>query len=421
MFQIILLGSDDLQLSRKKKVAIVVAGFILSIVIALVSFGFLISEHFVSELLWQKLIPAKDGRKLAIIVVGLLGGTIVGYLHKKWGALPQTAEASLNQLRTQKMVDYQPVFKSLLLAFVILVFGAGVGPEAGLLGAVVALSVWESDKLRYFYFTETPLEKLSWWAWLHRLLMPNRYLLSYDQKRSQATHKQRTKHFFDVLFIINGLITFTLLMKLSGQPSFITKMGTSHWHWQELWLIIPLVILGVLFGDAYRYFARWCQQLFSFWSQRPIAKAWLGAGAVILVALSMPNLLFSGQVSIALAPVVGMKQSFLFLITAAIAKLIYLQVCVNTGWLGGDIFPVTFASIIAGFAVAQLLPQFDHLFIVAIVSTASLITMLQKPVLASVFVALFFPINLWPIILVILLLAMGYQRIYKLRQKQPIG
>ncbi|WP_125605405.1 chloride channel protein [Lapidilactobacillus bayanensis] len=395
----------------KKKIWLVVSGLILSALIALISFVFLISEHLLSDLLWQHLIPAKDGRVLYIVMLTLIGGTVVSWLHQKWGALPQTAEASLAELRQQKTVDYHHVFKSLFLALIILVCGAGVGPEAGLLGAVVALSVWESDKLRYFYFEEADWDQLHGWKWLQRLLAPNHYLLTYDEARSQATNKQTVKKFFDSLLIINGLFMFVVLMKMSGQPSFVTKMGQSNWHWSELWLIGPLMGVRILFGVGYRYFAKGCQYLFSLWRRLPLLKAWLGALVIVLVAVFAPNLLFSGQISIALAPFMGQEKSFLFLITAAILKLIFLQICLNTGWLGGDIFPVTFASIIAGFAMAQLLPQFDHLLVVVIVATISLIVIMGKPLLATVFIALFFPLNLWPIIAMILLIVLVYQKV----------
>lgn len=406
-------GSGCLSLHTKKKIGIFIAGLILSAGIALISVVFLIVEHLASELLWQKLMPTNYLRIIYTIIVAFSCATLVGYLHRKWGALPQTAEASLAELRTHKTVDYHNVFQSLLLAVLILAGGAGVGPEAGLLGAVVALSVWESDKLRYFYFADDEVQQLSWWQLVRRLLTPTRYLLTYDQERSEATHQLKMKKLFDLLFIINGLVMFAVLMKFSGQPSFITKMGQSNWQLQELWLLPLLLLCGWLFGRGYLQLEKWLQRLFNFWQQRSIAKAWLGALAIILVALLAPNLLFSGQISIALAPFMGQEKSFLFLMAAAILKLIFLQVCLNTGWRGGDIFPITFAAIIAGFAVAQLLPQFDHLFIVVIVATSSLIVMLEKPLLAAIFIALFFPINLWPIILLILIVFIIGQRLWR--------
>ncbi len=39
----------------------------------------------------------------------------------------------------------------LLIALIILAAGAGVGPEASLMGAVIAYSVWQCDKLRYLH------------------------------------------------------------------------------------------------------------------------------------------------------------------------------------------------------------------------------------------------------------------------------
>ena len=80
----------------------------------------------------------------------------------------------------------------------------------------------------------------------------------------------------------------------------------------------------------------------------------------------------------------------------------FLDLCLWTGWTGGDIFPVTFADFLQGFGMAQLFPQIDSLFVVLVVSVSIAITLLEKEWLAGIFISLFFPITLFPVSLLVI-------------------
>jgi hypothetical protein len=64
------------------------------------------------------------------------------------------------ELKQNQTIDYQDVFLNLLVTLVILSFGSGVGPEAALLSAIISLSIWQADNLRYFYFQYDELKQL---------------------------------------------------------------------------------------------------------------------------------------------------------------------------------------------------------------------------------------------------------------------
>lgn len=179
-------------------------------------------------------------------------------------------------------------------------------------------------------------------------------------------------------------------MKMTGQPSFISKMGESHWIWSELWIGLPLVVFGLLFGEGYSLLTEFLKKHLDFWYEFPVRKALIGSISIFLIGVFVPNLLFSGQLSLSLAPFVGSQASFLVLTLIALLKLLFLQICLNTGWIGGDIFPIVFSAIIQGFAVLQLFPQTDRLLIVAI-------AIIKSPLPVGIFMMLFFPLNLSPI------------------------
>ncbi|HFI0468261.1 TPA: hypothetical protein ACGOYW_001680 [Streptococcus suis] len=51
--------------------------------------------------------------------------------------MPKTSHDLLHELSQKGTVSYRNTWKNLVLALVILISGAGVGPEASLLGAVL--------------------------------------------------------------------------------------------------------------------------------------------------------------------------------------------------------------------------------------------------------------------------------------------
>lgn len=381
---------------KKQNVTILLSGFCLSSLIALVAFLFLMAEKFGSHLLWESWGHSVSFPNLYKGLLLLIGGLFVFALKKKWGSLPRTSHELMEELKEQQTVNYRHTWRSLVLALLILVLGAGVGPEAPLLGAVIAYSIWQADKLRYLEANREQLKQLPLKDKLVRVLHPNQYLLTYPASQKGTDKKKR------LFFIVNGLIVFVLLMRMTDQPSFITKLGDSQWQAAELVLILPLMFYGLLFGTVYRWLMKKIKGSLKKLPLPLIGKILLGAVAIFGVAVFAPSLLFSGQHAMHSVVEMGLELPVLALLGLSLLKLIFLEVCLETGWTGGDIFPITFASILQGFAFAQLLPAYDPLFVVLVISLSLAVTLLQKEWLAGIFISLFFPVKLWPIALILI-------------------
>ena len=381
---------------KKQNLRILLSGFCLSSLIALVAFLFLMAEKFGSHLLWESWGHSVPFPSLYKGFLLLVGGLLVFALKKKWGSLPRSSHELMEELKEQQTVNYRHTWRSLVLALIILVLGAGVGPEAPLLGAVIAYSIWQADKLRYLEANREQLKQLSLKDKLVRFFHPSQYLLTYPASQKGTDKKKR------LFFIVNGLIIFVLLMRMTEQPSFITKLGDSQWQAAELVLILPLMFYGLLFGKVYHWLMKRIKGSLKKLPLPLIGKIMIGAVAIFGVAVFAPSLLFSGQHAMHSVVEMGLELPVLALLGLSLLKLIFLEICLETGWTGGDIFPITFASILQGFAFAQFLPGYDPLFVVLVVSLSLAVTLLQKEWLAGIFISLFFPIRLWPIALLLI-------------------
>ena len=381
---------------KKQNVGILFSGFCLSSLIALVAFLFLISEKFGSHLLWESWGHSVPFPNLYKGLLLLVGGFLVFALKRKWGSLPRTSHELMEELKEGQTVNYRHTWRSLVLALLILVLGAGVGPEAPLLGAVIAYSIWQADKLRYLEANREQLKHLPLKDKLVRFFHPSQYLLTYPASQKGTDKKKR------LFFIVNGLIIFVLLMRMTEQPSFITKLGDSQWQMADLVLILPLMLYGFLFGKVYHWLMKKIKGSLKKLPLPLIGKILLGAAAIFGIAVFAPSLLFSGQHAMHSVVEMGLELPVLVLFGLSLLKLLFLDICLETGWTGGDIFPITFASILQGFAFAQLLPGYDSLFVVLVVSLSLAVTLLQKEWLAGIFISLFFPVKLWPIALILI-------------------
>ncbi|EJN93468.1 chloride channel protein [Streptococcus ratti] len=383
---------------KKQDLFFLLYGCFLSSLIALAAFLFLMAEKFGSHLLWESWGHSVPFPILYKALLLLLGSCLIYIFKRKWGNLPRTSHELMKELKEHQTVSYRHTWRSLFLALLILVMGAGVGPEAPLLGAVIAYSVWQADKLRYVRAQASQFAHLSVKDKLVRLFHPSQYLLTYPVSQQGMDKKGR------LFFIVNGLLVFILLMQMTDQPSFITKLGDSHWQAKELLLILPLFLYGLLFGHIYHWGVKKVKAVFGKFSISLLGRILLGAAFIFFISVFAPSLLFSGQHAMPLVLDMGVEMPAFALIALSLLKLLFLEVCLGTGWTGGDIFPVAFASILQGFALAQLLPSYDSLFVVLVVSLSLSMLLLQKEWLAGVFISLFFPIKLWPITLLLIIL-----------------
>ncbi|HEL1630327.1 TPA: chloride channel protein [Streptococcus suis] len=396
----------------KKEIYLTALGLVYSSVIALVSYGFIMAEKVISHFLWESLPHQFHFGTVYSILILLLLTCLVILLKNKWGNLPKTSHDLLHELGHEGTVSYQNTWRNLVLALVILVSGAGVGPEAPLLGAVIAYSVWQADKLRYLEANWEQVSGQGIGKWINYLFHPSAYLLPYPNSQKQTGKGLRN------LLIANGLFVFWLMMRLTDQPSFVTKLGETSWTLTDILIFLPLCLYGFLVGKGYSWLKPFIRASLDRLNLSLSTKISLGALSIFLVTMLAPNLLFSGQHSLHTIVEVGMETPILTLIFLSFAKLIFLDFCLWTGWTGGDIFPVTFAAFLQGFAVAQLFPQADSLFVVLVVSLSMAIALLEKEWLAGLFISLFFPIQLLPVSLLVIGLTIADRKYWLGHQKQ---
>ncbi|MBO4107435.1 chloride channel protein [Streptococcus suis] len=370
------------------------------------------AEKVISHFLWESLPHQFHFETVYSILILVILTCLVILLKTKWGNLPKTSHDLLHELGHEGTVAYQNTWRNLVLALVILVSGAGVGPEAPLLGAVIAYSIWQADKLRYLEANWEKLRGQGIGKWINYLFHPSAYLLPYPSSQKQTGKRLRN------LLIANGLFVFWLMMRLTDQPYFVTKLGETSWTLTDILIFLPLCFYGFLVGKGYSWLKPFIRARLDRLNLSLSIKISLGALSIFLVTMLAPTLLFSGQHSLHSIVEVGMETPILTLILLSFAKLLFLDFCLWTGWTGGDIFPVTFAAFLHGFAVAQLFPQADSLFVVLVVSLSMAIALLEKEWLAGIFISLFFPLQLLPVSLLVIGLTIAGRKYWLGHQKQ---
>ncbi|MCI1902685.1 MAG: chloride channel protein [Enterococcaceae bacterium] len=390
-----------------KKINLFLYGLLLSAFIGAVASFFLFIETILTDFLWQ------SSRALPNLLVILAGAYLLFLMQRKRPYLPKTAHDSLNELKKEKRAEYRDVFLNLGITLVILCAGAGVGPEAALLSAVISLSIWQADKLRYLYFSYDELRTLPWLVRLKRLASYSKYTHPYTGLLEKNKRKLREKKLLVAMFILNGLFVFAVLLRETDQPSFVTKLGQSNWQLSELWILLPILVFSLLYGFLWHKFDFLLKTLIGHFHVALPLRIALGAMLIFLISQSAPDLLFSGQHSVHLLTSDWKGASFLFLSGMALLKLLFFSWCTEFGWRGGEIFPSLFASMTQGFALSVLFPTIDPLLIVAITATSLGAAILGNALLSGIMVALFCPLSLMPVIVLVVLLLSAAGRIKK--------
>ena len=121
----------------------------LSVIVLAIAALFLLVENTMVTLIWDVWATRIPVRWAFSLPVAAAGTALLVCGKRRWGDIPHTTREVIGALKRGEPIDYHTAWRDLLIALIILAAGAGVGPEASLMGAVIAYSVWQCDKLRY--------------------------------------------------------------------------------------------------------------------------------------------------------------------------------------------------------------------------------------------------------------------------------
>ncbi len=121
---------------------------LLGAVAGLLIWCFLKAVSFATGLLWEVL-PKVTGSDLTVLIPCVLGGLLLGIIHKHSGDYPEELSVVMGRIKSEKWYDYHHMPALLACAFIPLILGSSVGPEAGLTGIIAALCYWVGDNVTY--------------------------------------------------------------------------------------------------------------------------------------------------------------------------------------------------------------------------------------------------------------------------------
>ncbi|MBR3244066.1 MAG: chloride channel protein [Parasporobacterium sp.] len=373
-----------------------VAGIIFWIFLLLVNRG--------TWLLWDILPGALSGFKFYPLIICLVGGLLIGIVRKKFGDYPEDMMTVFGKLKTQKTYPYKKMLVIIIAALLPLIFGSSVGPEAGMVGIIVALCCWAGDNLKFAkkesaYYSRVGAE-VSLSVMFHSPLFG---ILNVEEGEEQdasevpiskgakiAIYCVAAGAGFGCFFLLNHFV----MKASSGFPSF-EFLGTGTWDYV---LFLVYVIAGIVLGLFFEYSEKLTEKI---GQKLPPVVSELTAAAVLgLIACFLPVVQFSGEE--AMGELISDYTIYtpLALIGIAFLKVIMTNICIQLGLKGGHFFPLIFSAVCFGYGISLLIFPGDvahATFAAGIVTAGTLGVSMKKPLAVSMLLLLCFPFRslLW--------------------------
>lgn len=389
---------------------------IIGIILGFLSWLFLFLVYMGIHLFWDSFI-LKQNSNLLILAVCLIGGLVVGLGEKYIGKYPKTMEGVLVEFKSTGTIEYKSLPKAIVKTFTVLWFGATVGPEAGLSGIIGGLSTIVGELLRYgFKRINHDVVKIN--SKLKGIFEIPLYGVENFVDKNKEEEKKTFKNMKILLYGVVGLfaiITIFILISLDEKISFITKFPKTILTEREVLFFIPLFIVGLVIVFYCSILDKFFEKIFVTIKKYKIALAILGGLLIGLLAIRIPFVLFSGEHSLKALLTESSSMGVGILLIIGMVKIISMKICVNTGWIGGPIFPIMFSAAAIGIAFAGIF-NVGVPFAVAIIMATALSGILGNFKITFILIIWFFTINTWPFILIASFLAEKINKFVKVRR-----
>ena len=363
-------------------------------------------------LIWET-IPAKAGFKYLPVLICAAGGLLAGLVRKRYGDYPEELHQVLGRVRKEKHYDYSRMGAILACAFIPLVFGASVGPEAGLTGIIAGLCYWVGDNVKYAKEHAEEYSEIGAAVTLGSLFhvpLFGIFAVEEDPEGEGAVPAipKASKLLLYGLSIGSAYLVTRVLGSLLGDAS----LGLPSFDYAEpaaadfamMLVYIPAgMVLFIVFECAERITGVAAGKI-------PAVLSETVCGAVIgLMAVFAPMVIFSGEEQMGDLPDTFMRYVPAALIGICLLKLFMTAFCIRFGMKGGHFFPLIFACSCMGFAAAMLVfgnaagitdeaVLTGHaVFAAAIITAATLGSQMKQPLAVSMLLMICFPLRfvLW--------------------------
>ena len=348
---------------------------------------------------WEYL-PGLINFEYYTIVVCLIGGLLIGLWKRKYGDAPEELNEVIKTVKKEHRYSYNNIFTSIVSALLPLIFGASVGPEAGLTGIIAGLCTWAGDKLKIFNNELEELAHIGITAALGTIFVSPLFgFVEPIENEEESKLPKTSKNILYFVAILSSFGIFIFLNHLTHTHSGLHSIGTAALSNINYFYVIILMIIGMALSYVYFISHKLVKGIFKNLENKFIIKGVIGGLLLGIIGTLLPLTMFSGEEQIYLLLGTGAQLGLIVLILTSIIKIVLTNVCIETGLKGGHFFPMIFSGTAMGYALSILM-NMDPIVSMSIVTTSFMASILKKPLAVVLLLMVIFPMNLLPLMLV---------------------
>ncbi len=356
-----------------------------------------------STWLTERLWGLGTGFALFPLVVCTVGGVVIG-LWTWWSQDEvKPLEEVMHEFKETGSYRTNGVWKPAVTFLLPLVFGGSIGFEAGLTGLITSGCCWIRDQLKRAGLRLSGITDATIAASMAAIFgTPLAGIAAGYESEPRVDDYDMRRGVKAVLYIaaafgaFGGIRVFSLIFGASGGlPRFEEITATPS---QALWAVPCLVLayaMTLLFHASSRLFGMVGTRMRQT-AVGTIVRPIICGVAIGAVACVLPYVLFPGEVQSEELMETWTAWTAVALLGTGVLKAIITPLCINMGWIGGDLFPSIFAGVAAGYGLAAITGA-DPMLMVTVTTAAFLAGVVRKPVLVLGILFLCFPADgiLW--------------------------
>ena len=382
----------------KNNLLLVLYTVIIGTIAGLIIWCFIRGMDFGIQLLWDY-IPNLINFKYYTIVVCFIGGVLIGLWKNKYGDSPEELNEVIQTVKKDNRYSYNNFFPSIVSSIFPLIFGASIGPEAGLTGIIAGLFTWIGDKLKIFNDELEELAHIGITATLGTIFASPLFGFVEPLENEESTLPKTSKNILYFIAILSSFGIFIFLNHLTHNHAGLHSIGAVTIDNLNYPGIIVLIIIGIILSYIYFISHKLSKILFRNIENNFILKGAIGGLILGIIGTLLPLTMFSGEAQIYLLLDSGVELGLIILILTSTVKIVLTNICIETGLKGGHFFPLIFSGTAMGYALGIIL-NMDPIISMSIVTTSFMASILKKPLAVVLLLMIIFPVNLIPLMLV---------------------